>query len=108
MSTKHFLSAFGMETLRDLPDIEALEDAGLLNRIRTPGGEMPDAADATSGEYNDESVEYVDRVGCAADHPVPAHSPNALLAQRCFARARLHYGLAAGFDPARRGRVAPF
>lgn len=32
VTTKHFLSAFGMETLRDLPDIEALEDAGLLNR----------------------------------------------------------------------------
>ena len=32
VTTKHFLSAFGMETLRDLPDIEALEDAGLLRR----------------------------------------------------------------------------
>ncbi|HTH27985.1 MAG TPA: SMC-Scp complex subunit ScpB [Sphingobium sp.] len=32
VTTKHFLTAFGMETLRDLPDIEALEDAGLLNR----------------------------------------------------------------------------
>jgi len=32
VTTKHFLSAFGMETLRDLPDIEALEDAELLNR----------------------------------------------------------------------------
>lgn len=32
VTTKHFLSAFGMETLRDLPDIEALEDAGLLSR----------------------------------------------------------------------------
>ncbi|HCJ73645.1 SMC-Scp complex subunit ScpB [Rhizobium sp. P007] len=31
VTTKHFLSAFGMETLRDLPDIEALEDTGLLN-----------------------------------------------------------------------------
>ena len=30
VTTKHFLTAFGMETLRDLPDIEALEDAGLL------------------------------------------------------------------------------
>ena len=30
VTTKHFLSAFGMETLRDLPEIEALEDAGLL------------------------------------------------------------------------------
>jgi segregation and condensation protein B len=27
-----FLSAFGLETLRDLPDMEALEDAGLLSR----------------------------------------------------------------------------
>ena len=32
VTTKHFLSAFGMQTLRDLPDIEALEDAGLLSR----------------------------------------------------------------------------
>ncbi|KVK49853.1 transcriptional regulator [Agrobacterium sp. TS43] len=32
VTTKQFLSAFGLETLRDLPDIEALEDAGLLSR----------------------------------------------------------------------------
>jgi segregation and condensation protein B len=32
VTTKHFLSAFGLETLRDLPDIEGLEDAGLLRR----------------------------------------------------------------------------
>jgi chromosome segregation and condensation protein ScpB len=32
VTTKHFLSAFGIETLRDLPDVEALEDAGLLSR----------------------------------------------------------------------------
>jgi segregation and condensation protein B len=32
VTTKHFLSAFGLETLRDLPDIEALDDAGLLSR----------------------------------------------------------------------------
>ncbi|NKL24754.1 SMC-Scp complex subunit ScpB [Rhizobium leguminosarum] len=32
VTTRHFLSAFGMETLRDLPNIEALEDAGLLSR----------------------------------------------------------------------------
>ncbi|TNM60244.1 SMC-Scp complex subunit ScpB [Aliirhizobium smilacinae] len=32
VTTQHFLSAFGMDTLRDLPDIEALEDAGLLSR----------------------------------------------------------------------------
>lgn len=33
VTTQHFLAAFGMETLRDLPDIEALEDAGLLSRL---------------------------------------------------------------------------
>ena len=32
MTTKHFLTTFGMEMLRDLPDIEALGDAGLLSR----------------------------------------------------------------------------
>ncbi|NTG04985.1 SMC-Scp complex subunit ScpB [Agrobacterium rhizogenes] len=32
VTTKHFLSALGMETLRDLPDLERLEDAGLLSR----------------------------------------------------------------------------
>ncbi|WP_431324834.1 SMC-Scp complex subunit ScpB [Rhizobium sp. YTU87027] len=32
VTTKHFLSVFGLETLRDLPDIEGLEDVGLLGR----------------------------------------------------------------------------
>ncbi|NTH68664.1 SMC-Scp complex subunit ScpB [Agrobacterium rhizogenes] len=32
VTTMHFLSAFGLETLRDLPNMEALEDAGLLSR----------------------------------------------------------------------------
>nr|WP_234913190.1 SMC-Scp complex subunit ScpB [Rhizobium giardinii] len=32
VTTKQFLSVFGLETLRDLPDIERLEDAGLLSR----------------------------------------------------------------------------
>lgn len=36
VTTKHFLSAFGLQTLRDLPDIEALEDAGLLTRRFIP------------------------------------------------------------------------
>jgi segregation and condensation protein B len=34
VTTKHFLSSFGMETLRDLPDLERLEDAGLLSRCK--------------------------------------------------------------------------
>jgi segregation and condensation protein B len=32
VTTKHFLSVFGLETLRELPDLERLEDAGLLSR----------------------------------------------------------------------------
>lgn len=32
VTTRRFLSVFGLETLRDLPDIERLEDAGLLSR----------------------------------------------------------------------------
>ncbi|WFU07472.1 SMC-Scp complex subunit ScpB (plasmid) [Rhizobium sp. CB3171] len=39
VTTKQFLSIFGLGTLRDLPDIERLEDAGLLSR-QAP---MPDA-----------------------------------------------------------------
>lgn len=31
VTTKQFLSAFNLQTLRDLPDAEALEDAGLLS-----------------------------------------------------------------------------
>ena len=31
VTTKGFLSYFGLDTLRDLPDIGALKDAGLLN-----------------------------------------------------------------------------
>jgi len=32
MSRQKFLSVFGLATLRDLPDIERLEDEGLLQR----------------------------------------------------------------------------
>lgn len=46
VTTPHFLSAFGMETLRDLPDREALEDAGLLNR-------QGFAADSLAGQTGD-------------------------------------------------------
>ena len=47
VTTQHFLSAFGMETLRDLPNIEALEDAGLLNRhaVRSEAAVTERAAD---------------------------------------------------------------
>ena len=32
MTTKKFLELFGLASLRDLPDIEKLEDGGLLQR----------------------------------------------------------------------------
>ena len=36
VTTPAFLSHFGFEILRDLPDIEKLEDAGLLGRTSDP------------------------------------------------------------------------
>src|SRR5271165_2689722 len=36
VTTPEFLSHFGFESLRDLPDIEKLEDAGLLGRTSDP------------------------------------------------------------------------
>lgn len=41
VTTREFLSHFGFDTLRDLPDIEALEDAGLLSKDRLLAGEFP-------------------------------------------------------------------
>ena len=41
VTTKEFLSHFGFETLRDLPDMEALEDAGLLSKERLLAGDIP-------------------------------------------------------------------
>lgn len=48
VTTPHFLSAFGMETLRDLPDIEALEDVGLLSRSSTQAEFVTGEADGES------------------------------------------------------------
>jgi len=50
VTTKHFLAAFGFETLRDLPDMEALEDAGLARRgAESEADEIADAM-SSSGE----------------------------------------------------------
>ena len=40
VTTQKFLMEFGLDTLRDLPDWEALEDAGLLSKGRVMAGEM--------------------------------------------------------------------
>jgi len=36
--TEKFLLEFGFESLRDLPDLEALRDAGLMQADGLPGG----------------------------------------------------------------------
>ncbi|WP_413990740.1 SMC-Scp complex subunit ScpB [Labrys okinawensis] len=51
VTTKHFLSAFGLETLRDLPDLERLEDAGLLSRQALEGDALEvHESDASEGD----------------------------------------------------------
>ncbi|MDG4875230.1 SMC-Scp complex subunit ScpB [Mesorhizobium sp. WSM4935] len=40
VTTKNFLSQFGLDTLRQLPDFEALEDAGLLSKERLLAGDI--------------------------------------------------------------------
>ncbi|NTF91417.1 SMC-Scp complex subunit ScpB [Agrobacterium rhizogenes] len=52
VTTKHFLSTFGLETLRDLPNIEALEDSGLLSRHNLLANDDPTGR--TDGDQADE------------------------------------------------------
>lgn len=40
VTTKEFLLEFGLDTLRDLPDFEALEDAGLLSKEKLLAGDF--------------------------------------------------------------------
>lgn len=55
VTTKNFLSQFGLDTLRQLPDFEALEDAGLLSKEKLLAGGIP--ADLATGEGEDDFVE---------------------------------------------------
>ncbi|WP_245520254.1 SMC-Scp complex subunit ScpB [Mesorhizobium sp. M00.F.Ca.ET.217.01.1.1] len=50
VTTKNFLSQFGLDTLRQLPDFEALEDAGLLSKEKLLAGDMPIAGVGQSGD----------------------------------------------------------
>ncbi|MGO4562773.1 SMC-Scp complex subunit ScpB [Rhizobiales bacterium 3FA27D7] len=55
VTTPTFLLEFGLETLRDLPDFEALEDAGLLSKEKLLAGNiMPGFADVGAGAIMDE------------------------------------------------------
>lgn len=62
VTTKDFLLEFGLDTLRDLPDIEALEDAGLLSGEKLLAGDIPPGF--SNGEGGDEpEEESVDAFG---------------------------------------------
>lgn len=41
VTTKEFLLELGLDTLRDLPDFEALDDAGLLSKERLLAADIP-------------------------------------------------------------------
>ncbi|MBM2713506.1 SMC-Scp complex subunit ScpB [Mesorhizobium caraganae] len=58
VTTKAFLLEFGLDTLRDLPDIEALEDAGLLSKERLLPGDIPIATSGVLEE--DDEIEGCD------------------------------------------------
>ncbi len=49
VTTKEFLLEFGLNTLRDLPDFEALADAGLLSKEKLLAGDLPTALDDPAG-----------------------------------------------------------
>ena len=55
VTTRNFLSQFGLDTLRQLPDFEALEDAGLLSKDKLLAGGIP--AGLATGEGEDDFVE---------------------------------------------------
>lgn len=58
VTTATFLSVFGLGSLRELPDIEALEDAGLLERGE-PVDLTPDSLDGVLGLTKNEDTEVV-------------------------------------------------
>ncbi|CAA0090009.1 Segregation and condensation protein B [Starkeya nomas] len=55
VTTREFLSHYGLNTLRDLPDMEALEDAGLLSKDMLLAGDIP--LGLMAGESDDEELE---------------------------------------------------
>ncbi|MDA9448287.1 SMC-Scp complex subunit ScpB [Bradyrhizobium sp. CCBAU 21360] len=60
VTTRAFLSHFGLETLRDLPDMEMLEEAGLLSKEKMLAGEFPDPLPADDDDADDDE-EAADR-----------------------------------------------
>jgi segregation and condensation protein B len=62
VTTKQFLAQFGFESLRDLPDIEKLDDAGLLGRA----GADAEGAPAERGENSGPLAELAGALGMVA------------------------------------------
>jgi chromosome segregation and condensation protein ScpB len=54
VTTKEFLLEFGLATLRDLPDREALEDAGLLSKEKLLAGDIPVGLASGEGDGEEE------------------------------------------------------
>ncbi|TCQ95439.1 segregation and condensation protein B [Neorhizobium sp. JUb45] len=57
VTTPRFLSVFGFETLRDLPNVEALEDAGLLSRLGASKAANNDISDIAPGRLDDDDAD---------------------------------------------------
>lgn len=55
VTTTVFLAHFGLNSLRDLPDMEMLEDAGLLSKVMLPGDCFLDGLGAGNGEGSEDS-----------------------------------------------------
>ena len=59
VTTKQFLLEFGLGTLRDLPDFEALEDAGLLSKEKLLAGDIPAGLASGGGEAEEHNLDRV-------------------------------------------------
>jgi chromosome segregation and condensation protein ScpB len=62
VTTREFLLEFGLDTLRDLPDFEALEDARLLSKEKLLAGNIPTGLASGEGEDEDEDELEADAV----------------------------------------------
>jgi segregation and condensation protein B len=60
VTTPAFLSHFGLDRLRDLPDIDQLEEAGLLSKDKLLAGEFPGAVDTEDDQDPDDADRELD------------------------------------------------
>lgn len=67
VTTKRFLEYFGLDTLRDLPELEALEDAGLLSKTDLAAVDMPTAGDDPDSDDLDSLADQDGRSAETAD-----------------------------------------